>query len=106
MSDGISTDPPAVKPPTRRAKQRARREKAQAEGQCISPAKSTGKRCKRAPVDGRSTCRSHGGAGGRPIVHGRYSEELPERLRSGFLASLTDESLFDSTQTVALMDAL
>lgn len=106
MSDGISMDPAAPKPPSRRAKQRARREKAKAEGQCVSPAKSTGKRCKNPPVEGRATCGDHGGKGGRPIVHGRFAECLTGRVKAAVQASVNDETLFDHAQTVGLLDGL
>lgn len=105
MDAGNPKDTPAKKRLSRRAQQRARRAKAQSEGRCTARAKATGKRCRNTPVEGRSTCGVHGGTGGRPIVHGRYSE-LPERVHAGYVASLTDETLFDHAQTVALLDSL
>lgn len=90
--------------PSRRARQRARREKAAAEGKCQGKNRR-GKPCKLTPKTGNSVCWRHGARGGRPIVHGRYSE-LPERVRARYLASLTDDSLFDHAQTVAALDGL
>ncbi len=97
---------PPERPVSKRAAARARRAQAQAEGRCTATAKSTGKPCRKTPVEGRSTCRRHGGAGGRPILHGRYSEELPARISARVNASLNDPTLTDNVQMIAAMDGL
>lgn len=96
----------ADKPLSKRAERNARRAQAQADGRCTANAKSTGKRCRNAPVEDRGTCKRHGGAGGRPIVHGRYSEELPARIAARANASLNDPTLLENVQMIAAMDGL
>jgi hypothetical protein len=73
---------------------------------CKAHSSRTGKPCKRPPSIGREVCATHGAKGGRPIIHGRYSERLPDRISKPYLASLSDPSLFDLTQTIAALDAL
>jgi hypothetical protein len=97
---------PPVAPVSQRAARRARRAQAQAEGKCTATAKGSGKRCKNAPVEGRSTCRKHGGTGGRKIVHGRYAEDLRGRCAGSFWRAWADETLLENAQTIALLDSL
>ncbi len=47
---------------------------------CRAKNKRTGEQCKQPAVLGRPVCRFHGGTGGRPIVHGLRSKELPVKL--------------------------
>jgi hypothetical protein len=97
--------PHAPAQPGARKRRRQRREQAALEGQCLGTSKRSGKRCQNKPVPGRPTCRMHGGTGGAPILHGRFSE-LRGRVRASYLASLNDDSLFDHAQTIALLDGL
>lgn len=103
MNDGIPMDAPAQ--PSRRARQRARRAKAAAEGKCQGKNRR-GKPCKLTAKEGSSVCWRHGANGGRPILHGRFSETLQGRLRASCQSSLNDGSLFDHAQTCALLDSL
>lgn len=79
--------------------------------QCTATAKATGQRCKRLAVDGYNVCQVHGAGsphkgrpGGRPIVHGRYSKHLPERLAGKFQDAMRDPNLLDLRSEVALLD--
>lgn len=73
---------------------------------CHASRKSDRGRCRNASVPGRLTCRYHGGTGGRPVVHGRYSAALG-RLTATYESSLEDaEGLFDLTDTLAAMNAV
>lgn len=70
---------------------------------CCAKSKSTSKRCRQRVVLGRRVCRYHGGLGGRPPTHGRYSKGLG-RFREAYQESLNDPSLMDLRETMALLD--
>jgi len=70
---------------------------------CCAKAKSTGLRCGKGVVPGRRVCRIHGGLGGRPPIHGRYSQGLG-RFREAYQEARSDPSLLDLRETLALMD--
>jgi len=54
-------------------------------------------------VPGRRVCRIHGGLGGAPPKHGRYSKGLG-RFREAYQEARADPSLLDLRETLALMD--
>lgn len=72
---------------------------------CTAQSKTTGKRCTKTVVPGRSVCRFHGGLGGRPIIHGRYSKSLG-RLREAYEEARSDPGLLDLRDTIALLDVV
>lgn len=47
---------------------------------CGAHARTTGAPCKKFPMRGRARCLMHGGRGGRPPIHGKYSLRT-QRLR-------------------------
>ena len=80
--------------------------------QCTAKAKSTGERCRRIAVNGYTVCQVHGAGspnkgrpGGRPIVHGRYSKRLPERLAGKYEEAARDPELLALRDEIALIDA-
>jgi len=70
---------------------------------CCAKAKSTQARCGKTVVPGRRVCRLHGGLGGAPPKHGRYSKGLG-RFREAYQEARADPSLLDLRETLALMD--
>lgn len=70
---------------------------------CCAKSKGSGERCKKPVVPGRRVCRLHGGLGGRPVEHGRYSQGLG-RFREAYQASLSDPGLLDLRETLAVLD--
>ena len=80
--------------------------------QCSATAKATGARCRRVATNGYKVCQVHGSgspgkgrAGGRPIVTGRYSTRLPERLVHRYAEALSDSRLLELRDEIALVDA-
>ncbi len=66
--------------------------------------------CTNRPVQGRTTCRMHGGASPRGKNHpsfttGRYSKHVPARLMESYVEALQDPDLIDASSSVALLDA-
>ena len=72
---------------------------------CTAQSKTTKQRCTKTVVPGRSVCRFHGGLGGRPIIHGRYSKSLG-RLREAYEEARSDPGLLDLRDTIALLDVV
>lgn len=77
---------------------------------CTATAKGTGERCKNVAMPGYTVCRVHGAGsrgkpGGRPIVHGRYSKYLPERLLDAYQEALADPRLLELGDEIALLGA-
>jgi len=70
---------------------------------CCAKSKQAQRRCKRSVVPGRRVCRYHGGLGGRPPIHGRYSTVLGH-FREAYQAARSDPSLMDLRETMALLD--
>ena len=75
--------------------------------QCTAKAKSTGSRCKNAPVPGRTTCRFHGGLTPRGPAsphwkHGRYSKVMPTGLLALNQELLADRELLDLTDEIGV----
>jgi hypothetical protein len=76
--------------------------------QCTAKSKGSGERCKNPAVTGFTVCRIHGAGskgkpGGRPIVHGRYSKHLPERLAGRYTEALSDQKLLELRDEIALI---
>lgn len=81
--------------------------------QCAAKAKSTGKRCRRRANTGYSVCQVHGAgstkkgrSGGRPIIHGRYSEILKSELREKFEIAIQDQVPLDLLPELAVQRTL
>lgn len=72
---------------------------------CTAKSKQSGNRCTKPVVAGRSVCRYHGGLGGRPIVHGRYSKALGS-LREAYEDSRNDPTLLELRDTLAVLDVI
>lgn len=72
---------------------------------CTAQSKQTKERCSKPVVPGRSVCRYHGGLGGRPIVHGRYSKALGS-LRDAYESARNDPTLLELRDTLALLDVV
>ena len=72
---------------------------------CTAKSKQTGQRCTKTIVPGRGVCRYHGGLGGRPIKHGRYSKSLGS-LREAYEASRSDPTLLELRDTLAVLDVI
>ncbi len=75
---------------------------------CKATSKRTGTQCQNAAVRGFTVCRFHGAGskdkpGGRPVIHGRYSKFLPERLAGRYSEALDDAKLLELRDEVALM---
>jgi tetratricopeptide (TPR) repeat protein len=70
---------------------------------CCAKSKTSGDRCKRSVVPGRKVCRYHGGLGGAPVKHGRYSQSVG-RFREAYQEARSDPSLLDLRETLALLD--
>lgn len=64
----------------------------------------SGGTCKRAPTS-NGRCNLHGGRAGRPVVHGRYSKHLPQRLASRYEEALADPDLIAQRDEIATIDA-
>lgn len=70
----------------------------------------SGSPCKKAPLQGRSRCKLHGGASLAGIAHpnfkgGKYSKALPTRLLEKYHAALNDPDLLSSKNEIAILDA-
>ena len=72
---------------------------------CCAKSKTTQKRCGQRVVPGRRVCRYHGGLGGTPPTHGRYSQALG-RFREAYEEARNDPSLLDLRETLALLDVV
>ena len=64
-----------------------------------------GGRCGSTALCPNGRCRLHGGRGGRPIKHGRYSQSLG-RLAKAYEEARRDPTLFDLAEPIAILDAL
>ena len=56
------------------------------------------------PRNGR--CRMHGRDAGAPLVHGRYSKHLPDKIAAAYDKSLSDLKLLDQMEGCAALDAI
>lgn len=74
-------------------------------GRCTAKSKQTGNRCTKPVVPGRPVCRYHGGLGGRPIKHGRYSKALGT-LRTAYEEARNDPTLLELRDTLAVLDVI
>lgn len=73
------------------------------ERRCTAKSKQSQERCQNWSVPGRTVCRFHGGLGGRPPVHGRYSKVL-KGLKEKYESALDDDRLMDLRETLAVLD--
>lgn len=73
---------------------------------CKALARTTGEQCKNPALIGFDVCRMHGGKGGRPIIHGRYSLTHRQALADKMQAFLEDDRPGDLTDELALTRAL
>jgi hypothetical protein len=73
------------------------------ERRCNAKSKQTGERCRVWAVPGRAVCRFHGGLGGRPPVHGRYSKVLTN-MKAKYESALEDDRVMDLRETLAVLD--
>lgn len=79
------------------------------ERRCTAKSKQSGERCKNYAMPGFTVCRFHGAGskhkpGGRPVVHGRYSKYLPEKLAERYSEALADPDLLELRGEIALID--
>jgi len=72
---------------------------------CTAKSKTAQARCTKTVVPGRAVCRYHGGLGGRPITHGRYSKVLGT-LRGAYEESRSDPTLMELRDTLAVLDVI
>jgi hypothetical protein len=72
---------------------------------CTAKSKQSGNRCTKPVVVGRAVCRYHGGLGGRPIKHGRYSKALGS-LREAYEDARNDPTLLELRDTLAVLDVI
>lgn len=72
---------------------------------CTAQSKQSKERCRNQVVPGRSVCRFHGGLGGRPIIHGRYSKSMGS-LREAYEAARNDPTLMELRESLALLDVV
>jgi hypothetical protein len=80
--------------------------------QCTAHSARTGLPCKRRAVTGYTVCCVHGAGkpgigrpGGRPIVNGRWSKYLPNRLAEKYNEASKDPELLNLRQDIGLIDA-
>ena len=59
------------------------------------------RQCNRMPMKGKTVCRSHGGAGGRPPKHGKYSG--PARFHAAYRRAAGNPKAFDLRPEIALI---
>ena len=80
------------------------------DNQCVAMAKSTGKRCQRAPKDGFTVCRVHGaqpvGPDSTSFKHGAYSKHMKRFLGDLVEEIRNDPELMNLDDRVAEMSAL
>ncbi len=69
---------------------------------CLAKSKQSGSRCKQPAVSGRTACKYHGGTVSAKCKHGLFSQALA-RLRPALDQALSDPSLFDLTEPVAML---
>lgn len=67
-----------------------------------------GGKCKKAPLEGRTRCKLHGGASlrgpeSKTFKHGLYSKAVPKNLKTNFTNLLSDPNLLEGRAEVALM---
>lgn len=74
--------------------------------QCTATSKGSGERCKRLAVTGSTVCRVHGAGGGAPVKHGRYSKHLPKRLATRYRQLVSDRTLIDAQEHLALLETM
>lgn len=77
---------------------------------CGAHCRTTGQPCRLPPVMGRTRCRMHGGRTPRgpglpQYRHGRYSQALPQALRSRYELALTDPERLSLADDVAVAEA-
>jgi hypothetical protein len=70
---------------------------------CLAWSRRNGRQCNRIPMRNKTVCRSHGGAGGRPAKHGRYS--IPAKIADAAIRALGDPRLLHSKEHIAILDA-
>lgn len=78
--------------------------------QCTATSKTTGQRCRRAAMRGKTVCYMHGGKTPAGMAsphfrHGRYSKVLPDRLAGRYQQALQDPELLALRDEIALVDA-
>jgi hypothetical protein len=73
--------------------------------QCNAKSKRSGEQCKAWAVAGKTKCRMHGGNNtGRPIIHGRYSQHLPQRLQARYDQAEADGDLIALNGEIAALE--
>lgn len=77
--------------------------------QCTARAKQTGERCRKAPVTGRTVCRSHGGATPVGAALPQYkgagrSKYLPVAMAARYRAAQADSELLALRKDLALLE--
>jgi len=72
---------------------------------CTAKSRQTGNRCTKTVVKGRAVCRYHGGLGGRPIIHGRYSKAMGS-LREAYEEAMNDPTLMELRDSLAVLDVV
>lgn len=73
---------------------------------CKAKAKGSGERCKNPAMAGKTVCRFHGGMGGRPPIHGRYSVTKRAELREKIEQFRGDPQAGDLRDELAVLRAL
>ena len=70
---------------------------------CQAWNRNTAAQCQKIPLRGKRVCRSHGGAGGRPPVHGKHSKAMKTLKAS--LRLLPDPELLNLKPELAILAA-
>lgn len=75
---------------------------------CAAKSKQSGKRCKRSAAPGYDVCASHGGKSPKGVAspsfkHGRFSDDIPKRLRGHYEDALSDPELIAQREHLAVL---
>jgi hypothetical protein len=70
---------------------------------CHAWSRNAGRQCNKSPMRGKRVCRSHGGAGGRKPIHGKFS--VPQKLQKAYESMLSNFKSYDLRDEIGLLVA-